>query len=100
MNFNVKNIRKDFPILKKKINGKPLIYFDNAATTQKPKMVIDSIVNYYSTVNSNIHRGVHFLSQQATSQYEKAREAIRRFINAGTSRSSLKLFKSLFNLLV
>ena len=85
MALDIKKIRAQFPALHQEVNGFPLIYFDNAATTQKPKMVIDSIVNYYSTVNSNIHRGVHFLSQQATSQYEKAREAIRRFINAGTS---------------
>ena len=85
MALDIKKIRAQFPALHQEVNGFPLIYFDNAATTQKPKMVIDSIVNYYSTVNSNIHRGVHFLSQQATSQYEKAREAVRRFINASTS---------------
>ena len=77
MNFNVKNIRKDFPILKKKINGKPLIYFDNAATSQTPKCVIDSISNYYNNYNSNIHRGVHSLSEEATEEYEGSRETNR-----------------------
>ena len=82
MNFNVKNIRKDFPILKKKINGKPLIYFDNAATSQTPKCVIDSISNYYNNYNSNIHRGVHSLSEEATEEYEGSREKIKQHFNA------------------
>ncbi|MGB9851983.1 MAG: SufS family cysteine desulfurase [Candidatus Kapaibacteriota bacterium] len=80
--FNVELIRKDFPILKRTIRDKPLIYFDNAATTQKPKQVIDAIVNYYTNLNSNIHRGVHYLSQAATTEYECARRIVQSFINA------------------
>lgn len=81
--FDVKNIRKDFPILSRKnLNGKPLIYFDNAATTQKPAIVIETIKNYYENINSNVHRGVHFLSEEATTKFEEAREEIRSFINA------------------
>ncbi len=83
--FDVKKIREDFPILKRFINGKPLIYFDNAATTQKPQYVLDSVDNYYKTLNSNVHRGVHTLSEEATNEYESAREAIRKYINAGKS---------------
>ena len=82
MVFDVQNIRKDFPILKKKINGIPLIYFDNAATSQTPSCVIDSITNYYTNYNSNIHRGVHSLSEEATEAYEGSRENIRRHFNA------------------
>jgi cysteine desulfurase/selenocysteine lyase len=80
--FNVENIRKDFPILSRKVNGKPLIYFDNAATSQTPLQVIDVIVDYYSNYNANIHRGVHFLSQEATDKYEQARQKIQRHFNA------------------
>ncbi|MFB9056020.1 aminotransferase class V-fold PLP-dependent enzyme [Mariniflexile ostreae] len=80
--FNLENIRKDFPILSRKVNGKSLIYFDNAATSQTPKQVIDVIVAYYSNYNANIHRGVHTLSQEATDLYEQAREKIRRHFNA------------------
>lgn len=80
--FHVENIRKDFPILNRSINGKPLIYFDNAATSQKPQIVIDSIVDYYSNYNANIHRGVHTLSQEATSAYEAARIKIQQHFNA------------------
>ena len=69
--LNVHEIRKDFPILNRKINGKSLVYFDNAATAQTPKQVIDVIVNYYSLYNANIHRGVHQLSQEATDKYEE-----------------------------
>ena len=82
MKFDVKNIRKDFPILKKKINGKQLIYFDNAATSQTPTCVINSISNYYNNYNSNIHRGVHSLSEEATEAYEKARGKIQIHFNA------------------
>ncbi|HOY32049.1 MAG TPA: cysteine desulfurase [Bacteroidales bacterium] len=77
-----KQVRQQFPILNLEVSGKPLIYFDNAATTQKPQRVLDSLNNYYTTLNSNIHRGVHFLSQQATTAFEESREAVRRFINA------------------
>jgi len=80
--FDVHEIRKDFPILHRLVHNKPLIYFDNAATTQKPKQVIDTITNYYSNLNSNIHRGVHYLSQAATSEFECARNIVKSFINA------------------
>jgi cysteine desulfurase/selenocysteine lyase len=80
--LNIKDIRNDFPILLQKIFGKPLIYFDNAATTQKPNCVIDRISELYRTQNANIHRGVHFLSQQATSAHEHARQTVADFINA------------------
>jgi len=82
--FNVQKIREDFPILKTKINGKDLVYFDNGATAQKPKQVIDAIVKYYSEENSNIHRGVHTLSQRATEHYENARETVRKHLNAAS----------------
>ena len=84
MALDIQNIRAQFPALHQEVNGKPLVYFDNGATSQKPQMVIDAITHYYSKENSNIHRGVHFLSQQATDKYEAAREAVRRFINAGS----------------
>lgn len=74
--------RQDFPILDQKVNGYPLVYFDNAATTQKPKAVIDALTNYYKTINSNIHRGVHYLSQKATDEFEVARRTAQAFINA------------------
>lgn len=80
--INIEEIREDFPILSRKVNGHPLVYFDNAATSQTPKQVIDAIVNYYEYHNANIHRGVHELSQEATDMFEKARETIRKFINA------------------
>jgi cysteine desulfurase/selenocysteine lyase len=85
MSLDINKIREDFPILEKNINGKPLIYFDNGATTQKPKQVIERIARYYSGENSNVHRGVHTLSQEATELYENAREYIRSFINAEES---------------
>lgn len=80
--YDINEIRKEFPILQRQIYGKPLIYLDNAATTQKPLCVIDAITEAYTNVNANVHRGVHFLSQKATEQYEEARETVRRFINA------------------
>ncbi|WJJ98328.1 aminotransferase class V-fold PLP-dependent enzyme [Algibacter luteus] len=80
--FNVEDIRKDFPILSRKVNGKPLVYFDNAATSQTPKLVIDVIVDYYSNYNANIHRGVHTLSQEATDLYEQSRKKIQTHFNA------------------
>ena len=82
MSFDVQKIRLDFPILQRKVNGYPLVYFDNAATSQKPQIVIDSIVDYYSNYNSNIHRGVHALSQEATDVYELARKKIQHHFNA------------------
>ena len=80
--FNAENIRKDFPILTRKVNGKPLVYFDNAATSQTPQQVIDVIVDYYTNYNANIHRGVHTLSQEATNLYEQARQKIQTHFNA------------------
>lgn len=80
--FNVEKIRLDFPILHRQINGKPLVYLDNAATSQTPQQVIDVIVDYYSNYNSNIHRGVHSLSQEATDKYEAARHTIQKHVNA------------------
>ncbi|SFZ89739.1 cysteine desulfurase / selenocysteine lyase [Flaviramulus basaltis] len=80
--FKVHDIRKDFPILSRKVNGKPLVYFDNAATSQTPQQVIDVIVDYYSNYNANIHRGVHTLSQEATDLYEQARQKIQAHFNA------------------
>ena len=83
--FDVTKIRNDFPILSRTVNGKPLVYFDNAATSQTPQVVIDAIVHYYSYYNANIHRGVHTLSQEATDAYEKARIKIQRHFNAKKS---------------
>lgn len=83
--FDTEKIRKDFPILSQKINGKPLIYFDNAATTQKPQSVIDALASYYQTINANIHRGIHTLAEKATAEYELTRETIKNFINSPTS---------------
>jgi len=80
--IDVNKIRADFPILNRKVNGKPLVYFDNGATTQKPKQVIDAIVNYYSEHNANIHRGVHTLSREATELFEEARKTVSKFIGA------------------
>jgi len=85
--LDVKSIRKDFPILSRIVNGKPLIYFDNAATVQKPQQVIDSLVNYYKFHNANIHRGVHTLSQEATTEYENARVTVQKHINAESANS-------------
>ena len=76
------DFRKDFPILDQQVNGYPLVYFDNAATSQKPKVVIDALNDYYQTINSNIHRGVHHLSQLATARFEEARRAVQQFIHA------------------
>ncbi|MHC4696631.1 MAG: SufS family cysteine desulfurase [Planctomycetota bacterium] len=83
--FNVERIRKDFPILQQRINGKPLVYMDNAATSQKPRAVIDALKRYYETDNANIHRGVHALSVRATEGYEQARVKVRDFIGAAAS---------------
>ncbi len=83
--FPVEKIRKDFPILQREVNGKPLIYFDNAATSQTPKVVMDAIVDYYTNYNANIHRGVHTLSQEATDKYEGARIKLQKHFNAQNS---------------
>ncbi len=83
--INIETIRKDFPILQREVYGKPLVYLDNAATTQKPRCVVESITNEYYSVNANVHRGVHFLSQQATELHEGSRKTVQRFINARSS---------------
>jgi len=80
--LDIAALRNDFPILRSQVNGKPLVYFDNAATTQKPQVVIDAISNYYTNLNANVHRGVHSLSQKATDAFEATREAVRAHINA------------------
>lgn len=80
--YDIQKIRADFPILSREVYGKPLVYLDNGATTQKPRCVVDAITDEYYSVNANVHRGVHFLSQQATNLHEASRETVRRFINA------------------
>lgn len=87
--LNVEHLRADFPILNQEVKDHPLVYFDNAATTQKPQAVIDALVNYYQRDNANVHRGVHTLSQRATDQYEEARRVVQRFIHAPTDSSVL-----------
>jgi cysteine desulfurase/selenocysteine lyase len=84
--FDVWNIREDFPILKRQVHGKPLVYLDNAATSQKPQVMIDTLNRYYSEENANIHRGVHYLSEKATQAYEEARVKVQHFINAPSDR--------------
>ncbi len=83
--FNLDKVRADFPILSRTVYGRPLVYLDNAATTQKPLCVLDAMRDEYLNANANVHRGVHYLSQQATDLHEAAREAVRRFINAGST---------------
>jgi len=85
MNFSIEKIRAQFPILERSVNGKKLVYFDNGATSQKPQCVIDEINTYYSFENANIHRGVHYLSQEATTKYEQARDTIQNYIHAKES---------------
>ncbi|MCC6837947.1 MAG: aminotransferase class V-fold PLP-dependent enzyme, partial [Bacteroidia bacterium] len=82
IDLDIQKIRNDFPLLSRSINGKPLVYFDNGATAQKPLAVIDAINNYYTHQNANIHRGVHTLSQDITVEYEKARATIQKHLNA------------------
>ncbi len=84
--WDVERIRKDFPILHEEVHGKPLVYLDNAATSQKPHGVIEALVDYYAKRNSNVHRGLHLLSERATEAYEEARARIQRFLNAAHSR--------------
>ena len=104
--FNVNEIRADFPILKEIVHGKPLCYLDNAATTQKPQAVIDTIVKYYTHKNANIHRGVHYLSELATKEFEDARIKVKDFINASSEKEiiftrgtteSINLVANIFN---
>ena len=89
MSYNVEDIRQDFPILQREVYGRPLIYLDNAATTQKPRSVVEAISNEYFSTNANVHRGVHFLSQKATDLHEAARERVRQFINARSTAEVL-----------
>ncbi len=89
MSYNVEEIRQDFPILQREVYGRPLIYLDNAATTQKPRSVVEAISNEYFSTNANVHRGVHFLSQKATDLHEAARERVRQFINARSTAEVL-----------
>jgi len=84
--FDVERIREDFPALKQQVHGKPLVYLDSAATSQKPKVVIDTVTQYYVAENSNVHRGIHFLSEQATKAFEDARGRVARFVNASDAR--------------
>ncbi len=82
--LDVQAIRQQFPILSRVVKGRPLIYFDNAATSQKPQRVIDALVNYYTHYNANIHRGIHTLAEEATAAYEQTRDAVQQFINASS----------------
>jgi cysteine desulfurase/selenocysteine lyase len=84
--FDVERIREDFPVLKRQVHGKPLVYLDSAATSQKPKVVIDTVTQYYLAENSNVHRGIHFLSEQATRAFEDSRAKVARFLNASTDQ--------------
>ncbi len=85
MSWDVERVRKDFPILQQEVHGKPLVYLDSAATSQKPQAVLDALATYYATVNSNVHRGVHLLSEKATADYEAARARVQRFLGAARS---------------
>ena len=87
--IDVEKIRKDFPILDQIVNDEPLVYLDNAATTQKPKVVLEAVNRYYQEDNANVHRGVHTLAERATASYEGARETVRRFINASSTKEVL-----------
>lgn len=89
VSYDIAAVRRDFPILEKEVYGRPLVYLDNAATTQKPRCVVDAITDEYYNLNANVHRGVHYLSQQATDLHEGARERVRRFINARSTAEIL-----------
>ncbi|MBO7171491.1 MAG: aminotransferase class V-fold PLP-dependent enzyme, partial [Bacteroidaceae bacterium] len=84
MSYDLEQIRQDFPILQRQVYGRPLVYLDNGATTQKPRCVVEAMTEEYYNVNANVHRGVHFLSQKATDLHEQSREAVRRFLNANS----------------
>src|SRR5947207_11916204 len=84
--LNVSSLREDFPILQQTIHGKPLVYLDSAATSQKPESVINALDTFYRTTNANIHRGIYVLAEQATEQYENARKKVQKFINARSWR--------------
>mgnify|MGYP003546408211 CR=1 FL=1 len=81
-NIDIEKIRKEFPVLDQRVNGRDLVYFDNAATSQKPQQVINTLIDYYTGYNANIHRGIHTLAEKATKAYEATREAAKEFINA------------------
>src|SRR5437764_810414 len=82
--FDIEAIRQQFPVLDRKVKGQPLVYFDNAATSQKPQVVIDALVDYYSGYNANIHRGIHTLAEEATAAFEATRDTVKAFINASS----------------
>src|SRR5215471_17473970 len=82
--FDVQAIRREFPVLNREVKGYPLVYFDNAATSQKPQVVIDALINYYTGYNANIHRGIHTLAEEATAAYERSRDAVQQYIHAGS----------------
>src|SRR6266508_1174678 len=86
VSLDVERVRADFPILGQRVRGKPLVYLDNAATSQKPQVVIDAVTRFYSSENANIHRGVHFLSERATLAYDGVREKVARYLNARSPR--------------
>src|SRR5437763_1932961 len=86
--LDIASVREAFPVLKRQVKGKPLVYLDNAATTQKPQVVIDALVDYYSGYNANIHRGIHTLAEEATAAFEATRDAVKDFIHA-TSREEI-----------
>ncbi len=92
--LEVARVREDFPILKQTVHGNPLVYLDNAATTQKPQVVLDTLTRYYTTMNANVHRGVHQLSERATQEYEGARVKVQRFIGAAEAR---EIYRALAN---
>ena len=85
-NFNIESVREDFPILKSQVNNHKLVYFDNAATTQKPLRVIEAISDYYKTYNANIHRGIHTLAEKATEEFENTRKTIKNYIGATSEK--------------
>ena len=89
--LDIEKIRQDFPILTREVYGKPLVYLDNAATSQKPRCVIDTITDGYTRINANVHRGVHRLSQEATDGHEHARRRVQQFLNAASDRKSSSL---------
>ena len=94
-NYDINKVRADFPILSREVYGKPLVYLDNGATTQKPLCVLDAMREEYLNVNANVHRGVHYLSQQATDLHEAAREKVRQFINADKIQEIIPILKEM-----
>ena len=86
MTFNITKVREDFPILKREVNGKPLVYLDNGASAQKPQVVIDAVTQAYSSEYANVHRGLHYLSNLATDKYEAVRGKVAKFLNSSVGR--------------